>query len=720
MSMSRFQESVDRVRQGAPALVVARDLLEELEPAEKLWLLDGDLEFWSGLVEMLSGGYNAHPTVKGEVSRLGIPGLRFTDGPRGCVIGGATAFPVSMARGATWDLALESEIGLAIGVEIRSQGANFYGGVCINLPRHPAWGRIQETYGEDSYLLGEFGAALVSGIQRNAMAVAKHFALNSMENARFKVNVTADEATLREVYLPHFRRVVDAGVYGIMSAYNSVNGEWMGQNHQLLQDILRDEWGFEGIVMSDYLFGVRDGVASLRAGLDVEGPFRHHRAADLPAALEDGKAAWSDVDRAALRILSTQLKFYASDLDDEPGPDVMFSADHRALSRRAATEAAVLLKNDLVDGVPLLPLNADTIRKVAVIGRLADRPNTGDNGSSHVSSPEVITPLRGLSEAIPGAAFVHVDDDDAEAAAAAAADADVAVVVVGYTAADEGEFLGMEDMGNLLAQLAPPPPGGSTLEQMFAGAGGAAPSGPHGGDRKSLRLRPIDVDIILRTAAANPRTVVIIVTAGAVITEEWRPSVPAVLLGWYNGSEGGAALADILLGSTDVMGRLPYSIPTSEDHLPAYRIDATEITYDRWHGQRLLDRDGNTAAFPLGFGLSYTSFSIDSIELSACEDEAFTARVEVTNTGPRDGRHVVQLYGLVEAADFPVRVLLGFSPIWVQAGETSSVVVAASKKPMQRWTADGLVFASPQVTVEAAAYSGDPAAVTATLALGNS
>nr|WP_254071182.1 MULTISPECIES: glycoside hydrolase family 3 N-terminal domain-containing protein [unclassified Rathayibacter] len=206
----------------------------------------------------------------GEVARLGIPGLRFSDGPRGVVMGESTAFPVSMARGATWNLALEEEVGRAIGAEMRAQGGNFFGGVCINLPRHPAWGRSQETYGEDPVLLGEFGAALVRGVQRHGMAVAKHYALNSMENARFTVDVTADDAALHEVYLPHFKRVVEEGVAGIMTSYNSVNGEWAGQNEALLEGVLREQWGFEGITLSDFIFGLRDPAMSLRAGLDVE------------------------------------------------------------------------------------------------------------------------------------------------------------------------------------------------------------------------------------------------------------------------------------------------------------------------------------------------------------------------------------------------------------------------------------------------------------------
>ncbi|HEU5110953.1 MAG TPA: glycoside hydrolase family 3 N-terminal domain-containing protein, partial [Micromonosporaceae bacterium] len=265
-----FDEAVGAVRRGADAEEAARGLYALMTPRERLGLLDGDEEFWPGLATMVTEGYHRRPYVHGAVARLGVPGTRFADGPRGVVMGASTAFPVSMARGATWDTDLEERIGDAIGAEARAQGANFFGGVCVNLPRHPAWGRIQETYGDDPVLLGELGAALTRGVQRHVMACVKHYALNSMENARFSVDVTVDDATLHEVYLPHFRRIVEAGVAAVMSAYNSVNGEWCGQNRTLLTDILRDRWGFRGITVSDFMWGLRDAAASLRAGLDIE------------------------------------------------------------------------------------------------------------------------------------------------------------------------------------------------------------------------------------------------------------------------------------------------------------------------------------------------------------------------------------------------------------------------------------------------------------------
>jgi beta-glucosidase len=713
-----FENYAHSVRDGRDLAEVTEELLAALTPEEKLALLDGDTEFWTGMQEMVER-YNGRPLVMGEIARVGIPGLRFSDGPRGAVVGNSTAFPVAMARGATWDVALEVSIGEAIGAEIRAQGANFFGGVCINLPRHPAWGRVQETYGEDSFLLGEFGSALTRGVRRHAMAVAKHYALNSMENARFTVDVSADDQTLQEVYLPHFRRVVEEGVDGIMTAYNKVNGGWAGENETLMEGILRDQWGFTGVTVSDFIFGIRDAAKSLRAGLDVEEPFRQQRAEHLASDLEAGRASWSDVDRAARRILSTQLAFAARDLAAKPGVDIVFSAEHRALARKAASSAVVLLKNDAVGGSAVLPLRREALERVAVIGRLADLSNTGDKGSSNVFSPDVSTPLQGIRTALPEAMIEHVENDDAGAAAAAAREADVAIVIVGYTAADEGEFLGGTTEDPELLAVFPPLPAGADPQALVGTSNDEdiLMGGAIGGDRESLRLRPADVEIIQSVAAANPRTVVVIVTAGAVITEEWRESVPAVLISWYNGSEGGHGLADVLFGIHDATGRLPYSIPSDESHLPYFDRNATTITYDRWHGQRLLDRDGVTAAFPLGFGLSYTSFEISEVSAGPVNLEQFEATVTVRNTGTREGRHIVQLYAVLDAEDFPQRVLVGFAPIKLAAGTTGTVVLTGSTRPTNRWTSTGFTPAAETAVLEASSYSGDPRSASTSLRL---
>lgn len=722
-----FDDAVAAVQEGADPIGQARHLYEQLTDAERLDLLDGDEDFWPGFAEMVEQGYNLHPYVHGAVPRLGVPGLRFTDGPRGVVMGRSTAFPVSMARGATWDPELEERVGLAIGAEARAQGANFFGGVCINLPRHPAWGRAQETYGEDPLLLGEMGAALVRGTQHHVMACAKHYALNSMENARFTVDVTCDSETLHEVYLAHFHRVVEEGVFAIMTAYNAVNGEWCGQNEALLEGVLRRDWAFAGVTVSDFIWGLRDAGASLLAGLDVEEPFRQQRGQQLAADLASGRVGPDAVERAGLRILSTQLLSLASVDQPAPDPALVASPEHRALAREVAARAMVLLRNEDVDGAPVLPLDAASLSSLAVIGRLADVPNTGDQGSSDVRAPEVVTALAGLRAALPGVEVTHTPADDPGAAAAAAAAADAAVVVVGYTAADEGEYVSSAAFAAPeLVALYPPtddPAAHRLLETMAGSAPGASLVGSQaeGGDRASLTLRPVDERIIRAVAKANPRTVVVVVTAGAVLMESWRHDVPGLLVAWYSGMEGGAALADVLLGDAEPTGRLPFSVPTSAEHLPAFDREATSVVYDQWFGQRLLDRLRVPAAYPLGSGLSYTGFALSAPVVDR-DGGAVVLRVPVTNTGARDGRHVVQVYGspVEPAPDRPASVLVGFAAVAVPVGHTVTAQVPVSLRPLSRWDALARELVPPagDVTLTAASFAGDPAGLSTVLPAG--
>jgi beta-glucosidase len=690
-----FAAAVQAVRGGADAVDEARTMLAACTDEEKLCLLDGDEPFWPGMHTMMGVGYNLEPIVAGAVPRLGIPGIRFSDGPRGAVIGRSTAFPVPMARGATWDPALEERVGEAIGAEIRAQGGNFFGGVCVNLLRHPAWGRAQETYGEEPVLLGTMGAALARGAQRHVMACVKHYACNSMENARFTVDVRVDERSLHEVFLPHFRMIVEAGVASVMSAYNSVNGEWCGQNRTLLTDVLRDEWGFTGFVVSDFVWGLRDPVGSLAAGLDVEMPFAQQRARALSGALASGSASWADVDRAGLRILATQLRFAAAVAPEPPPATVVVADAHRALARRVAARSMVLLRNE-----HLLPLAADGLRRLAVLGRLADLPNTGDHGSSDVRAPFVVTPLEGLRAALPGAA-VTTDPD-------AAAEADAAVVVVGYTAQDEGEFVGSFDPG--LATLYPPAPEEGATEALAR----VWDQGPQavGGDRDSLRLHPADEELILRTAAANPRTVVVVMAGAAVTMEAWRHEVPAVLLAWYPGMEGGTALADVLLGRVEAGGRLPFAIPRDEADLPPFDKNATGVTYDGWYGQRKLDRDGVPAAYPLGFGLSYTDLRITDVSV-ALGDGALAVSATVENVGQRPGGHVVQVYRRP-----PKRALLGFARVEVDPGAQARVSIGVPLDRLSTRVGPGR-WRPPtgEVRVEVGGYAGDPDATAAAVTL---
>lgn len=648
-----------------PTAERARELLSQLTLAEKASVLSGSKAFYAGIADMMIGGYGAHPWDAGIVQRLGIEGLKFLDGPRGVVMRGATTFPVSMARGATFDADLEERIGEAIGREVRALGGNLFGGVCINLPRHPAWGRAQETYGEDPEHLACLGAAAVRGVQRYAMACAKHFALNSMENARFRVDVKVSARALHEIYLLHFRRCVDAGVACIMSAYNSVNGEYCGENEALLTGILKKRWGFHGYVITDFIFGLRDGAKALRAGQDVEMPFRNQIANNLKRWVREGKVSIERVDDAVLRILTTQLEFTAR---PESAIDKKV---HAALAREAAAKSIVLLKND-----GLLPLV--NLKRLAVIGRLAAVANTGDGGSSNTSPDYVVTPLEGLRAALADRCEVLFDDgSDATKAAALAAGCDAAIVVAGYTHADEGEFV---SPGNDAVKKFFPRPRLRDLPHLLrimnkwrkSSTGGFAP----GGDRTRLTLRPEDETLILAVAQANSRTAVAVMAGSTVLMEAWRERAAAILMLWYPGQEGGHAFADVLTGRVNPSGRLPFVVPIDATHLPYFDKDATSIVYDLWHGYRKLDRDGHVPAFPYGFGLSYTSFAYRNFTAMR-EGDVLKLKLTVANTGARDGDDVVQIYAraLNSQVERAVRELKAFTRVSVAAGASTDVSI---------------------------------------------
>lgn len=571
------------------------------------------------------------------VERLGIPGLEMVDGPRGVSkgAGNATAFPVGAARGATFDPELERRVGAAMGREARAKGASVLLAPTINLLRHPRWGRAQETYGEDPVLLGDLGTAFVQGVQsERVLASAKHFAANSIDDTRFKVDVQVSDRALRELYLPHFRQVVEEGnVASVMSAYNKVNGLYCSENPPLLRDILKGEWGFMGFVESDWVFGTYTTVPAAEAGLDIEMPFGVYFGAALGDAVAGGALDEAVVDEAVRRIVRAKLCYR---LDTEPpvlDAAVIETAEHRALAREVAARSIVLLKN--VDDA--LPLDPATLGKIAVVGPLADRENIGDLGSSAVAPSEVVTALEGLVESLGPARVVHVPwpfDADGEAALAAA---DAVIAVVGLTSEDEGE--------GLIAA----------------------------GDRESLALPGDQAELIAQAVAQNPQTIVVLEGGGAVVVRPWVDDVAAVLMAWYPGMEGGHALADVLLGVVNPSGRLPHVFPVAEADLPPFDNVSLEVTYDAWHGYRHLDRTGVAPEFPFGFGLSYTQF--EYLAVREVEGEGLAVEVDVKNAGDRGGIEVVQLYvGKPDSAvERAPRELKAFAAVSLEAGETRTV-----------------------------------------------
>ena len=712
MSASPFEAAAERVAAGADHHGEAAALVGEMTVDEKLGCLDGDLPFWPGVIDMTGGGYHRHTWPAAQVDRLGIPGLRFADGPRGCVIGRATAFPVSMARGATFDPDLEVAVGRAIGAELRASGATYTGAVCMNLLRHPAWGRAQETYGEDPHHVGEMAAAFTRGLQEHVMACMKHFACNSMENARFKVDVTADDRTLHEVYLPHFRRVAAEGVASVMSAYNSVNGEWCGENRELLIDILRDEWGWDGYVTSDFIFGLRDPVKSVEAGLNIEMPFSQQRATSLADALDEGTLSITDVDARVTETVATFLRF-APVFAAKPSMDVVACDAHRRLARRVAQQSIVLLRNE--GGI--LPLDPST--RLAVVGTLAGIENLGDRGSSNVYPPEVSVPLDALRDAF--ASVISVADPSE------VAHADVALVIVGTTWVDEGEYIDDGESGRLASQLFPPadhPDVGFERELRLpdpvfddpptpAGqASGEGFAGSLGGDRSTLRLSDSDVELIRATVDANPRTVVAVM-GGSAFVMDWLEDPAAALMLWYPGMEGGRALADVLTGEVDPGGRLPFAVPRNESDLVAFDPEASTETYGLLHGQWLLDHEGTEPHLPFGHGLSYTSFSIDSVTIDAEDHGRASATATVRNEGDRTGSTVLYVYGQLTESRYlrPPRRLVGFARVTLDPDSEAAITIALDLGALEVRSDRAWHFEPGTYRFTAGQHAGDPAAV---------
>lgn len=685
-----FAQGIAAVQNGlASPSEIANVLYDQLTIDERLSLLDGDIECGTLLFSMGYEGYCRTPIPAGVVKRLGIPGILFTDGPRGITLGNSTAFPCTAARAATFDMALEEQVGIAIGKEARAQGANLYAGVCINLARHPGWGRAQESYGEDPIVLGLMGASLARGVREQVMVCVKHYALNSIENMRFTVNVMVDERTLHEVYLPHFNMVVDAGVESVMSAYNSINGLCCGENSFLLNQILRNEWKFKGFVISDFFYGLRDGPASLKAGLDIEMPARQVRAQTLPTALESGQLSIDDIKKSCIRILTTELTYYTR-IANQPIPSmsVVGCIDHRHLARQIAAASMVVIKNNAPapQKQSLLPLNRMGVKKIAVIGKLADSRQTGDFGSSWVRDSHVVSPLSAFHR---DTSFVTLynDGSNIQTAVEIAKEADVTVLIVGYTGRDEGEYLICSDE-EVNKKVLPGWWGSLPTRKLISGLAWLIKvmNFKIGGDRRNLALNEHDIALAKAVASANNKSVLILVGSSTIILdEELREKLTSILYGWYWGCEGGNALQDVIWGDAEPSGRLPFVIPASEKDLPSWDIDAREVTYDRWWGYRLLNRQKNTPVYPFGFGLGYGQHEFtDFVCPEILDFRTFRCTVTVKNISNRDSSVVVQIYGAKETRtpDDYTRALLGFQKALIKAQDTRIVEVIGYLDPL--------------------------------------
>ena len=640
----------------------AEDILGQMTLKEKALLLSGNFDIfkhiWLSSVKKEGSIYNPRPIPTFGCKRLGVPPVGFSDGPRGVTMGFATCFPVSMARGASFDRDIERAVGDVIGKEVRAfEGGNYFAGICINLLRHPAWGRAQETYGEDPYHVGEFGLSLTEQVQsHNVMGCVKHYAVNNIENSRFRVDIRADDRTLHEVYLPHFKKcVVQGGAASLMGAYNRFEGEQVCESKKLLTDIAREQWGFEGFHISDFFFGIRDAVKALNAGMDVEMPAPIHYHKNIVEHVEQGRLDVAVVDACARRVIETTLAFTQLPDKQAYGKHLVACTEHTQLARRVAEESMTLLKNERA----VLPLSK-SVKKLLLVGDFAVAANLGDNGSSMIKPVYTVSPMQGLVNYFGDSVeLLHCGDAELDKARSLAADVDAVLIFAGCDATDEGEFLvpddnidysimarGYKNTGRplrawLFAKLAK-----SGQQNMAA----STEEGKGvGGDRVKLGVRDSQAAMIKAIGRINPNTVVNLVGGSMIMTVDWDDQAPVILYNWYAGMEGGNALARVLFGDVNPSGKLPFSTPYSENDLPYFSNDDNTFTYDYYHGYTLLDRNRVKPMYPFGHGLSYSHFELGNYALEIRED-SIAVGVDVSNTSAVDGKEVVQVYAGFEGS----------------------------------------------------------------------
>lgn len=625
------------------------------------------------------------------VPRLGIPAIMVADGPHGMrrlpegdrsgISGSlpATCFPTASALGSSWDPELADRVGRAVGEEARAQGVGVVLGPGVNIKRSPLCGRNFEYLSEDPLLSGELGAALVDGVQSQGVgACVKHYAANNQETDRLRVSADADERTLREIYLPAFERVVTrARPWTVMCAYNRVNGVHASQHRWLLTQVLRDEWGFDGLVMSDW-GAVHDRVAALAAGLDLEMPPNLGVSDEaIVAAVRSGSLDERLLDLAVLRVLRLVERALAGTASG-PGSDADAGFDvdaHHALARAAAADCAVLLRNE--DGIlPLRPAAGDVL---AVIGEFARTPRYQGAGSSQVNPTRVDVPLDELRAALPdgvqvtfapgfriaagpdGATADGATADDARLADEAvelAAQADTVVVFLGLPAAEESE----------------------------------------GFDRRHIDLPAGQTELLHRVAEVNPRVVVVLANGSAVRMSPWERYALAVLECWLSGQAAGGAVADLLLGAANPSGRLAETLPLRLADSPSYLNFPGEAGHVRYGegvfvGYRGFDATDREVSHAFGYGLSYTTFAYRdlAVVLDGRADDgdlAVTVTCTVVNTGPRAGKEVVQLYlgAPGRALARPVRELKGFRKVALEPGASATVTFRLEARDLSFWS----------------------------------
>jgi len=587
------------------------------------------------------------------IERLGIPEMLVSDGPHGVrrvadinSLGAeslpATAFPTASSLASTWDVELVHEMGQALGEECVALNVDVLLGPGNNMKRTPLCGRNFEYFSEDPFLAGEMAASLINGIQSKGVGTSlKHFAANNQEYQRFMMNAIVDERALREIYLPAFETAVKKGKpWTVMCAYNKINGVYGSENHELLTDILKGEWGFEGLVVSDW-GATHDRVTALKAGLDWQMP--GPREMDVQAVVEavrNGSLPEVQLNEAVRRILNIVFK-----AAETPKGGTFDVEAHHALARRISAESVVLLKND-----GILPLANP--QHIAVIGRSAREAHFQGGGSSHINPTKVSVPYKELQQLAGNAELTYAEgypkDDSVQPAlideaVKLAQDADVALLYIALPSFKEAE----------------------------------------GYDRPDLDLTEQQVALIKAVAKVQPKTIVVLNNGAPVDMRAWLDDAAAVVECWMMGQSGGGAIAEVLFGKVNPSGKLSETFPMKLADTPAYTNYPGEngsVDYGEglFIGYRWYDAREIPVQFPFGFGLSYTTFEFSNPKVSAKQFkdvEGVTVSVGVTNTGKLTGKEVVQLYVHDHKSKLvrPPKELKGFAKVELQPGETKTV-----------------------------------------------
>ena len=591
------------------------------------------------------------------VPRLGIPAFQITNGPAGAGPGGthpqakATALASPIAVAASWDTNLARQYGEVAATEAKDIGNVLLEAPTINIARVPQNGRTFEGYGEDPYLAGQMSLSNILGIQsQGVMANVKHYVANNQETERFTINEEIDERALREIYLPAFDvSVRQAHSASVMCAYPRVNGPFSCEDTPLLNDILKKEWKFQGFVLSDF-GAVHSTVPSALAGLDLEMPTGKYWGDDLKAAVVSGQVPMSVIDDKLVRRFRTMMEFGVFDHPPEPKP--IPAQEDGAESRRIAVQGMVLLKN----AGNILPLDAESLNSIALIGPMATKALTGGGGSSHVEALYTVDPLKGIRDRAGNVQVTLDDGSDLAKATALARASDVAVVMVG-----EIDTEGRDHPIVL------------------------------GGNQNGL---------VGAVAAANPRTVVVLKTGSAVLMP-WVDKVLAILEAWYPGEEDGNAVADVLFGAVNPSGKLPITFPAKLEDLPANTPErypgvdgVARYSEGVFVGYRHYDQMNLTPLFPFGHGLSYASFAyrnlaVPSSTISFADEkpDVISVDVEITNTGQVSGAEVAQLYVGMPSVPVaqPPKQLKGFQKVVLKPGESAHARFALSAQSFGYW-----------------------------------